>query len=98
MDKSQFIKYETVKEILEQNEYYGLTVGIVGKRTRLKRKFASIKWYTIDIEVETLKLEGENIVIGIKVDGEDVYGLENFKRRIGGIGKAHATKRKQIVR
>lgn len=99
MDKSEFIKYETVREILENNNYFGFTVGrIGGNRSRLRHTFVSVKWYTIDIDVETLKFEGDNIVVGIKIDGDEIYGLENFRRRIGGIGKAHAVKRRQEVR
>ncbi len=97
MTDSDFIKYETIKELLENNGYYGLTIGRVSKN-RLRHTFASIRWYTIDITVDTLKLNGENIVIQIKFDGEEANGMGDFKKRIAGIGKVHAQKRKQEVR
>lgn len=97
MTDNDFIKYETIKELLEKNSYYGLTVGRVSKN-RLRHTFASIKWYTIDITVDTLKLNGENIVIQIKFDGEEANGMEDFKARISEIGKHHARRRKQDVR
>jgi hypothetical protein len=97
MNNTDFIKYNTIKEFLEKNDYYGLTVGKVSKN-RLRRTFASIKWYTVDITVDTLRLNGENIVIQIKIDGEEANGMEDFRKRIAGIGKIHAQKRKQEVR
>jgi hypothetical protein len=97
MDKSSFIKYKTIVKLLEDNSYYGFTVGRTGQH-RMKHTFVSVKWYTIDIVVEALRLEGEDIVIGIKIDGEEVNGMEAFKERIGRIGKIHAQKRKQNIR
>ena len=99
MDKTTFVKYDEVVKVLQENDYYGLLVKRLDKqRRRMVHTFASIKWYTIDIEVETLKLDGENIVIGIKFDGEEVNGIDNFKRRIAGISRTHGEKRKQAVR
>ena len=99
MSKPEFVKYDDVVKLLAENDYYGLTVKrLDNQRRRLKHTFGSIRWYTIDIEVETLKVDGDNIVIGIKFDGEEINGIDSFKRRIGEIGKAHAAKRKQTVR
>ena len=97
MENTDFIKYDTIKEFLEKNDYYGLTVGRVSQN-RLRHTFASIKWYTVDITVDTLKLNGENIVIQIKINGEEANGMDDFRKRIAGIGKIHARKRKQEVR
>ena len=99
MDTSGFIKYDIILKLLDENDYFGFKVGRIGKRgTRLRYTFASVKWYTIDIEVEVLKLEGERIVTGIKFDNEEVNGLDNFRRRIGDVSKIHAQRRKQNVR
>ena len=97
MENTDFIKYDTIKEFLEKNDYYGLTVGRVSQN-RLRRTFASTKWYTVDITVDTLKLNGENIVIQIKINEEEANGMDDFRKRIAGIGKIHAQKRKQEVR
>ena len=99
MDKTEFVKYDDVVKILNENDYYGLIVKRLDKqRRRMIHTFSSIKWYTIDIEVESLKLDGEKIVIGIKFDGEEINGIDNFKRRIKGVSGAHAAKRKQTLR
>ena len=99
MNKESFIKYADVVKLLEENDYYGLTVKRIGKHgTRLKYKFASIKWYTIDIEVETLMLEGEKIIVGITFNGEEINGFKAFKDKFNGIRKMHAEMRKATGR
>jgi len=99
MDKEGFIKYADVVKLLEDNDYYGLTVKRIGKHgTRLKYKFVSIKWYTIDIEVETLRLDGDKIIVGITFDGEEINGFNAFKDKFNGIRKMHSEKRKTTGR
>jgi len=96
MDKSAFVKYEDMVKLLEENSYYGLTVKRVdNKHRRFIRKFASIKWYTIDIEVETLKIDGDNIIIGTKFNGEEINGFDNFRRKLACIGREHHQRKKQ---
>ena len=96
MDTTGFIKYTDIMKVLEDNTYHGFTASRVSKN-RIRRTFISYKWYTIDIAVETLKLEGENIVIKIEFNGEEVNGVEDFKKRIARIGEAHRKIRKQKV-
>jgi hypothetical protein len=97
MDTTGFIKYTDILKTLEDNAYRGFTASRVSKN-RIRRTFVSYKWYTIDIAVETLKLEGENIVIKIEFNGEEVNGVEDFRRRIEGISRVHSQKRKQETR
>ena len=98
MNDNKFIKYETIANILNKNGYYGLTVSRINDHS-LRRKFSSIKWYTIDIVIESIKLKNEGeIVSKIIVNGEETNGMDNFKRRIEGLGRLHAQKRKQEVR
>lgn len=99
MDTSAFVKYEDIVKLLQENDYYGLTVKrLDSSRLRHKITFASIKWYTIDIEVQTLKLDGDRIVVGTWIDGKETDGFDNFRKGLREIGKAHAAKRKQTVR
>jgi hypothetical protein len=97
MDTTGFIKYTDIVKVLEDNTYHGFIVRRVSKN-RIRRTFVSYKWYTVDIAVETLRLEGENIVIKIEFNGEEVNGVEDFRKRIEGIGKVHSQKRKQEIR
>ena len=96
MDTTGFIKYTDILKTLEDNAYRGFTAKRVSKN-RIRRTFISYKWYTIEIAVETLKLEGENIVIKIEFNGEEVNGVEDFKGRIARISGIHREIRKQKV-
>ena len=96
MDATGFIKYADIVKVLEDNAYHGFTASRVSKN-RIRRTFVSYKWYTIDITVETLKLEGENIVIKIEFNGEEVNGVDDFKGRIARISGIHREIRKQKV-
>lgn len=96
MDITGFIKYTDIVKTLEDNAYRGFTAGRVSKN-RIRRTFISYKWYTIEITVETLKLEGENIVIKIEFNGEEVNGVEDFRRRLARISGIHREIRKQKV-
>ena len=96
MDTTGFIKYADIVKVLEDNAYHGFTASRVSKN-RIRRTFVSYKWYTIDITVETLKLEGENIVIKIEFNGEEVNGVEDFRRRLAEISRVHRENRKQKV-
>jgi hypothetical protein len=96
MDTTGFIKYTDILKTLEDNAYCGFTASRVSKN-RIKRTFVSYKWYTIDIAVETLKLEGESIVIKIEFNGEEVNGVEDFRRRLAEISRVHRENRKQKV-
>lgn len=97
MDTTGFIKYTDIVKVLEDNAYHGFTASRVSKN-RIRRTFISYKWYTVDIAVETLKLDGENIVIKIEFNGEEINGVEDFKRRIARISNIHREIRKQEVR
>ena len=96
MDTTGFIKYADIVKVLEDNAYHGFTASRVSKN-RIRRTFVSYKWYTIDITVEALKLEGENIVIKIEFNGEEVNGVEDFRRRLAEISRVHRENRKQKV-
>jgi hypothetical protein len=96
MKETEFINYSTIRKILENNDYYGHTVDRVSKN-RLSVTFVSVKWYTVDITVDTLKLNDERIVIQIKIDEEETNGMDDFTKRIEEIGKLHARKRKQGI-
>lgn len=94
MEDTGLITYETVTEILEKNDYHGFTVKRI-KENRQAHTFVSIKWYAIDIVVDTLKLNGENIVVKITMDGNELEGIEDFERRMKDIGIIHRNKRKK---
>ena len=96
MDATGFIKYTDIVKTLEDNAYSGFTAKRVSKN-RIRRTFISYKWYTIEITVETLKLEGENIVIKIEFNGEEVNGVEDFRKRLEEISRVHRENRKQKV-
>lgn len=99
MKNKGLIKFSDLRKELEDKSYYGLTVKRIGTHgTRHKTTFASVKWYTIDITVETLKIDGEKIVIGIEFNEEKLENYESFRKRIGAIGKEHATIRKEKIR
>lgn len=94
MDTTNLIKYTTIKELLNDTDYLPHIVKRVNKHT-LKRTFFSVKWYTIDITVETIKINGDEIVIKIIVDGYECNGMDDFRRRINDINRIHKEKRKQ---
>ena len=94
MDTTNLIKYTTIKEMLNDSDYLPHIVKRVNKHT-LKRTFLSIKWYTIDIIVETIKIDNNEIVIKIMVDGYECNGMDDFRRRIDDINRIHKEKRKQ---
>ena len=80
--------------MLNDSDYLPHIVKRVNKHT-LKRTFLSIKWYTIDIIVETIKIDNNEIVIKIMVDGYECNGMDDFRRRIDDINRIHKEKRKQ---
>jgi Ribonuclease G/E len=94
MDTTNLIKYTTVKELLNDIDYLPHIIKRVNKHT-LKRTFFSIKWYTIDIIVETIKIDCNEIVIKIIIDGYECNGMDDFRRRINDINRIHKEKRKQ---
>ena len=100
MEDSGFIKYDTVREILEDSDFFGFTAKREDNGRRITYRFKSVKWYRTDIIVTVLKLEpdkplSEKIVIGIKFNGEDVEGIGDFRKRIKELGKSHEAAKKQ---
>ena len=100
MEDSGFIKYDTVKEILEDASFFGFTASREDGGRRITYHFKSVKWYRTNISVTVLKLEpgkplSEKIVIGIKFNGEDVEGIGDFRKRVEELGKSHEAAKKQ---
>ena len=100
MEDSGFIKYDTVREILENSDFFGFTAKREDNGRRIVYRFKSVKWYRTDIAVTVLKLEpdkplSEKIVIGIKFNGEDVEGIGDFRKRIKELGNSHGSAKKQ---
>ena len=96
MEKEGFITYPEIVKILENNDYSGFTASRNGNK--YKTTFVSVKWYTIDIAVESLKLNGERIVYGIEFNGEKLEDYEAFTKRLRGISKEHRDNRIKQVR
>lgn len=96
MEKEGFVTYPEIVKILENNDYRGFTASRNGNK--YKTTFVSVKWYTIDITVESLNLNCEKIVYGIEFNGEKLEDYETFTKRLRGISKEHRDNRKQQVR
>ena len=97
MEKKGFVTYPEIVKILEGNDYRGFTVSRKGTN-KYRTTFISVKWYTIDITVESLNLNGEKIVYGIEFNGEKLEDYETFTKRLRGISKEHRDNRKRQVR
>ena len=96
MENDEFIDYETVKELLEKEWFFGFTCHREEGGRKISYKFISIKWDRTTIEVLTLKLEPENvvsrkIVTGIKINGKEIENLDDFKDILYGITKRKKT-------
>ena len=96
MEKEGFVTYPEIVKILENNDYRGFTASRNGNK--YKTTFVSVKWYTIDITVESLKLDGVRIVSGIEFNGEKLENYEAFTKRLRGISKEHRDNRIKQVR
>jgi hypothetical protein len=97
MEKEGFVTYPEIVKILEDNDYRGFTVSRKGTN-KYRTTFISVKWYTIDITVESLKLDGVRIVSGIEFNGEKLENYEAFTKRLRGISKEHRENRIKQVR
>lgn len=99
MEESGLVKYNAVLEILEDASFFGFTAHREDNGRRIVHTFKSIKWYRTDIEVTTLKLEpdkfgSEQIVLKIKINGDEIEGIGDFRNRIRTLGKPNAKQKK----
>ena len=100
MEETGFVKYDTVKSILEDAGFYGFTVHVEEHGRKHTTTFLSVKWNKTVIKVTTLKLEpnklgSPKIVINIDFNGRNVEGIGDFKKAIGDLGKSHERQKKQ---
>lgn len=81
MENSDFIDYNEVVKILENNWFYGFTVK--RENNRVTYTFKSIRYPNVLISVKTLKIEpnkipSKKIVLGIKFNNIEINGWKEF--------------------
>ena len=92
MKETGFVKYETVLEILKKADFLGFTAKREDGGRKITYTFKNVKWSRTNVKISILKLEPKKfgstrIVIGIKMNGIELEGLEDFRERIEGLGK-----------
>lgn len=84
--KQDLIKYKDAEKLLIDNGFFASKVG--GKRDkRLTHTFWSVRWYAIEYNVITIKVENTWVVIGITMNGEELEGWEGFISTINSVHK-----------
>ena len=92
MEDTGFIKFNAIKEILEEASFYGHTAKKEDGGRKITYSFLSVKWNKTIIKVSTLKLEPDNvnsikIVINIKVNERDIEDTQALRRKLENLGK-----------
>ena len=90
MGKEQFVDFNRVRKVLEDNGFFGFTC----KRGdgRLTYSYRSISYHCVLITVVVAKLQPKDlnsrkIVLTIKINGKNLEGWEDFKRKIREVWK-----------
>jgi len=82
MTKENFIKYNHIHKMLNDNGFFGLNAKRINNG-RITYSFKNIRWNNFLVNVETLKLNpqeitSEKIVLGIKVNDKQLDTLKDF--------------------
>ena len=95
MDKSNFIYFKEIVDILGKNSFYGFTAH--RESNRITYTYHSVRYPNVIISVKTLKLNqdkipSEKIVLGIKFNNIEINGWKEFIDEIKNLNKNYKTK------
>ena len=97
MNKSKFIYYKAVDKILENNYFFGFTAKRNKEANRILYTYRSVRYPNVLINVLTMrldpsKIQSDKIVLGIKFNGIDICGWNDFINEIKHVYKYNKQK------
>lgn len=97
MNKSKFIYYKAVDKILENNYFFGFTAKRNKEANRILYTYRSVRYPNVLINVLTMrldpsKIQSDKIVLGIKFNGIEICGWNDFINEIKHVYKYNKQK------
>ena len=83
------MNFQEIQNILQQHGFYGLTIKRHEGNMKLTYKFHSISYFTVDINVDVIRLDKDKIVTKVQIANIVIDDEKELIPTLNGIYKIH---------
>ena len=79
------IHFDAVSKVLERNKFFGFTAK--RENGRIEYTYISVPYHHVTFKVLTTRLNSKKIVLGIKVNDQELQGWNDFMEAVKNVYK-----------